>query len=253
MDEQTSPTPETPVITPDPVVVDTPVVEPPQAEPAAAPAEPVSVPETPQTEVLSEPLPESPTAQMGRNEPLKEAGPQGPLPFSKTDDRQENLVAPAEVSEVETPTPEAGESPPSSTEQIPSPQPSPVGRGGDAGTGIPIQQPETQQGTAQPESTPESTRPPLDANSQGRSGDEGKNIVGLILIKARLMIQLRKQKKLLKIMPLFVKKNSITNDDVEKLLHVSDATATRYLSELEKQGKITQTGKTGHAVTYTKV
>jgi Fic family protein len=67
------------------------------------------------------------------------------------------------------------------------------------------------------------------------------------------MIQLRKQKKLLKLMPLFVKKNSITNDDVEKLLHVSDATATRYLSELEKQGKITQTGKTGHAVTYTKV
>lgn len=74
----------------------------------------------------------------------------------------------------------------------------------------------------------------------------------LLLTKARLVTQLRKQKKLVSIMNLFEKKKHITNDEVEKLLHVSDATATRYLSELEKQGKITQIGKTGHAVTYTK-
>jgi Fic family protein len=53
-------------------------------------------------------------------------------------------------------------------------------------------------------------------------------------------------------MGLFAKKPSITNDEVEKLLHVSDATATRYLSHLEQQGRIMQTGKTGHAVSYTK-
>ena len=75
----------------------------------------------------------------------------------------------------------------------------------------------------------------------------------VILAKARAVIQSRKQKKLEKIMGLFTTKKNITNDEVEKLLHVSDATATRYLSELEKQGKIVQTGKTGHAVTYTKL
>jgi len=43
----------------------------------------------------------------------------------------------------------------------------------------------------------------------------------------------------------------ITNNDVEKLLGVSDATATRYLDKLEKEGKIWQEGKTGRFVYYT--
>ena len=71
--------------------------------------------------------------------------------------------------------------------------------------------------------------------------------------KAAQAIQFRKQKKLTKIMGLFPKKTHITNDEVEKLLHVSDATATRYLSQLEKQGKIKQSGKTGKGVTYIKI
>lgn len=71
--------------------------------------------------------------------------------------------------------------------------------------------------------------------------------------KAAQAIQFRKQKKLTKIMGLFLKKTHITNDEVEKLLHVSDATATRYLSQLEKQGKIRQSAKTGQGVTYTKL
>ena len=71
--------------------------------------------------------------------------------------------------------------------------------------------------------------------------------------KAAQAIQFRKQKKLTKIMTLFLKKTHITNDEVEKLLHVSDATATRYLSQLEKQGKIKQSGRLGQGVTYTKI
>ena len=39
-------------------------------------------------------------------------------------------------------------------------------------------------------------------------------------------------------MVLLSKKSKITNDEVEKFLHVSDATATRYLSILEKEEKI---------------
>lgn len=45
-------------------------------------------------------------------------------------------------------------------------------------------------------------------------------------------------------------KGSVTNNDIEKLLGVSDATATRYLSELEKEGKVEQIGKTGQGVEY---
>jgi Fic family protein len=46
------------------------------------------------------------------------------------------------------------------------------------------------------------------------------------------------------------KKNTIANNEVEKLLGVSDASATRYLDELEKQGKVEQIGKTGKHVKY---
>lgn len=69
-----------------------------------------------------------------------------------------------------------------------------------------------------------------------------------------------KRKKLDKILSLFIKKQNgstsspqVTNDEVEKLLHVSDATATRYLDILEKEGKIKQIGKTGRNVRYSKI
>jgi len=51
----------------------------------------------------------------------------------------------------------------------------------------------------------------------------------------------------------FASAQQVTNNDVEKLLGVSDATATRYLDELEKEGKIRQIGKTGKHVYYEKI
>jgi predicted HTH transcriptional regulator len=45
---------------------------------------------------------------------------------------------------------------------------------------------------------------------------------------------------------------TVTNDQVEKLLLVSDATAERYLAEFEKEGTIVQVGQTGRSVTYRK-
>lgn len=45
----------------------------------------------------------------------------------------------------------------------------------------------------------------------------------------------------------------ITNDDVQKLLKVSDATAERYLQELEQKGLLKQEGEIGHSVYYTKI
>ena len=43
----------------------------------------------------------------------------------------------------------------------------------------------------------------------------------------------------------------IQNNDVEKLAGVSNATAERYLDELEKEGKLTQHGIVGQSVFYT--
>lgn len=79
------------------------------------------------------------------------------------------------------------------------------------------------------------------------------NIARDLLNKARFAIQTRKKVKLDRIMTLFAKRTSITNDEVEKFLHVSDATATRYLEILEKENKIKQSAKTGKGVTYTKI
>ncbi|MDP2705667.1 MAG: winged helix-turn-helix transcriptional regulator [bacterium] len=44
--------------------------------------------------------------------------------------------------------------------------------------------------------------------------------------------------------------DKITNNDIERTLGVSDSTATRYLQELEEQGKIEQVGTEGRAVFY---
>ncbi len=57
----------------------------------------------------------------------------------------------------------------------------------------------------------------------------------------------RGKKKILKAL---AEKSKITNNEVEKLLGVSDATATRYLDELEKEDKIEQVGKRGGFVYY---
>ena len=74
-----------------------------------------------------------------------------------------------------------------------------------------------------------------------------------LLVMARNAIQFRKRKKLDRVMSLFLQHSKITNDEVEKLLHVSDATATRYLSQLAKEGRIKQNGKTGKGVSYSRI
>ena len=77
-----------------------------------------------------------------------------------------------------------------------------------------------------------------------------KEKLGLLRQMARATIQLRREKKLAKIMALLAAQTTVTNDEVEKLLHVSDATATRYLSILAERGKLKQVGHTGRGVRY---
>ena len=45
-------------------------------------------------------------------------------------------------------------------------------------------------------------------------------------------------------------KGKIANDEVESMFCVSNSTATRYLDDLEKEGKLEQVGETGRGVYY---
>ncbi|MEK7142769.1 MAG: winged helix-turn-helix transcriptional regulator [Patescibacteria group bacterium] len=66
----------------------------------------------------------------------------------------------------------------------------------------------------------------------------------------------RRKENLAKLEEMIGKKSKdekITNDEVQKLLKVSDATAERYLQELESQGLIRQFGEVGKEVYYQKV
>ena len=60
----------------------------------------------------------------------------------------------------------------------------------------------------------------------------------------------KKMKNKKRILEFLQKNERVTNNDIEKLLGVSDATATRYMNELEKEQKVRQVGKTGNAVYY---
>jgi ribosomal protein S25 len=79
------------------------------------------------------------------------------------------------------------------------------------------------------------------------------NLARQLIAKAREAIQNRKRKKIDRILDLFAKRTNITNNQVADFLHVSDATATRYLQILENENKVRQIGKTGKGVKYEKI
>ena len=83
------------------------------------------------------------------------------------------------------------------------------------------------------------------------SPQENKKSFALsLLAQAREKLQFRKRKKLDRILAEVTTKGKITNDEVEKLLHISDKTAERYLSQLIKEQKIKTNGKKGKAIEY---
>jgi len=104
---------------------------------------------------------------------------------------------------------------------------------------------------SEPSNITETQTPQMPAN-ESFATEQNPSFLHRLLIKAQESIQFRKRKKLDKIMSMFETKFKITNDEVEKILHVSDATATRYLTILKQENKIKQEGKTGKAVFYSK-
>ncbi len=193
---------------------------------------------------LSEPLPINTTGSEAINNPLEplESPINADIPVSLNNDNPENtpiLTENPEVSKTEVLPAEGGR-----TEEIPEP----------------VQISEAQTAQTPPNeplgSRSEPLGEPVKIEPESVSAPvivSNKNKVLELLYKAKLAIQSRKRKKLDKVMTMFAKQTKISNDEVEKFLHVSDATAERYLNILEKENKIKQVGKTGHAVSYTKI
>lgn len=80
------------------------------------------------------------------------------------------------------------------------------------------------------------------SQSSSPAQQDQTGFIRALLAKAQAKIQFNKQKKLDKLIQLAQKKQIITNDDVQKILRVSDATATRYLVKLVGQGRLARAG-----------
>ena len=79
--------------------------------------------------------------------------------------------------------------------------------------------------------------------------------IGVYFTKQNISTSIKEQSKKKvenkeKILEFLRENEKIANNDIEKILGVSDSTATRYLDELEKENKVEQIGKTGRFVYY---
>lgn len=70
------------------------------------------------------------------------------------------------------------------------------------------------------------------------------------LSDANAISQQNKEEAKTKILSILSEQGEISNDMVEKIINVSDSTATRYLEELEQADKIVQIGREGQSVRY---
>lgn len=93
--------------------------------------------------------------------------------------------------------------------------------------------------SAQPAPAPQTSNT---SQPQSLAQQDQKGFIRVLLAKAQAKIQFNKQKKLEKLMEFAQKKKIITNSDVQKLLRVSDRTATRYLVKLVQQGRLLRVG-----------
>jgi hypothetical protein len=214
-----------------------PIPEPTQPEPISTPpvenpvSEPNPIPESPQEPMLDAST--SPTDSTPPEMPL-EAPQASPSPESAILDKDQNIAnEPLESA----PIPENASAPenPNIT----------IEKNGNDVTITEVMEPTAH---PEPETAQMAGNEPLDLTEEIKAKQRQEN-----LKLANETRQEKKREKIDGILDLFAKQTNLTNDEVEKLLHVSDATATRYLETLEKEGKIKQVGKTGKGVSYTKI
>jgi len=76
----------------------------------------------------------------------------------------------------------------------------------------------------------------------------GEEFVGICRSAVETASQKEERKQ--KALAMLQEKGDLSNSEIRKALGVSSRTAVRYLDELEREGKLEQVGKIGHAVTY---
>ncbi len=87
--------------------------------------------------------------------------------------------------------------------------------------------------------------------SRQKSGHPSSTEEGIQKPEALIERQAReKRENRERVLALVRERGEVTNADVERLLGVSDATATRVLDELEKEGALRQVGASGPFVRY---
>ena len=121
---------------------------------------------------------------------------------------------------------------------------SPTDEGPETASGAPEPAPVTLQTPVVSAPVQVAPTPLTSATSQPQSSAQQQQtgFIRALLAKANAMIQSHKQKKLDAIVLFAQKKKFITNDDVQKLIRVSDASATRYLVKLVQQGHLARVG-----------
>ena len=95
--------------------------------------------------------------------------------------------------------------------------------------------------SSQPVSAPAPLTPSV-PQPQSPAQQDQTGFIRALLDKAQAKVQSNKQKKLDKIILFAQKKKIIANEDVQLLLHVSSATATRYLVKLVQQSRLARIG-----------
>lgn len=177
----------------------------------------------------SEPAPVE-TAQMPANEPI-------PAPVSEP-------VSPAQQTQAASPSePSPAPEVPASAQSEPA---QPVSEAAETSAESTLEAPEPEQQATPKTAAPAAQSANVNAPSKAERNRE-------LLQKANAIRRDKKQKNSDMIMAELEKRGEITNDQAEKLLRCSDATATRYLATLVKQGKIKKVGTTGTGVVYVKV
>ena len=214
------------------------------------PIEPVEGVEAGDTESIDEVIMEAPTP-----EPVVETSILEPKVVVESVPINEPIPAPAPVPSLEAnpePILEASPSIPVNTEkpiievsELPAvklPEPVSVGAEpvGEVQTPITIQQ----------EPTSYSSNPKLNSAALAFISYMGRTKETLALANKKRKEQM--MKRVYKVMDLFKTHTKIKNDDVEKLIHTDDSTATKYLNILAKENKIKRGGNS-HSPYYTKV
>lgn len=83
----------------------------------------------------------------------------------------------------------------------------------------------------------------------GKHGTSTKEeFVGIC--KSAIETASRKETRKQKALAFIQEKGEAGNEEIRQALGVSSRTVVRYLDELERDGKVEQVGKVGHAVTY---